>query len=67
MFCIYHESTNPYFNVATDEYILKHMDEDCFMPWRNDNAIIVGNTKIHRRKSITIMYIGIDDLIIALF
>lgn len=42
MLCIYHESTDPYFNIATDEYILKHMDEDCFMLWRNDNAIIVG-------------------------
>jgi len=42
MLCIYHESTDPYFNVATDEYILKHLQEDCFMLWRNDNAIIVG-------------------------
>lgn len=42
MLCIYHESTDPYFNVATDEYILKHVNEDCFMLWRNDNAIIVG-------------------------
>jgi lipoate-protein ligase A len=42
MLCIYHESTDPFFNVATDEYILKHLQEDCFMLWRNDNAIIVG-------------------------
>lgn len=42
MLCIYHESTDPYFNIATDEYILKHLEEDCFMLWRNDNAIIVG-------------------------
>lgn len=42
MLCIYHESTDPYFNIATDEYILKHIEEDCFMLWRNDNAIIVG-------------------------
>lgn len=42
MLCIYHESTDPYFNVATDEYILKHLQEDCFMLWRNDKAIIVG-------------------------
>lgn len=42
MLCIYHESTDPYFNIATDEYILKYLDEDCFMLWRNDNAIIVG-------------------------
>lgn len=42
MLCIYHESTDPYFNIATDEYILKYIEEDCFMLWRNDNAIIVG-------------------------
>ncbi|MAC94937.1 MAG: lipoate--protein ligase [Flavobacteriales bacterium] len=42
MLCIHHHSTDPYFNIATDEYIFKHLEEDCFMLWRNDNAIIVG-------------------------
>jgi len=42
MLCINHISTDPYFNIATDEYIFKHIEEDCFMLWRNDNAIIVG-------------------------
>ena len=42
MLCILHQSTDPYFNIATDEYIFKHIQEDCFMLWRNDNAIIVG-------------------------
>src|SRR5690554_2880362 len=42
MLCIYHESTDPYFNIATDEFILKYLEEDCVMLWRNDNAIIVG-------------------------
>lgn len=42
MLCIKHHSTDPYFNIATDEYIFKHIQEDCFMLWRNDNAIIVG-------------------------
>jgi lipoate-protein ligase A len=42
MLCIYHQSTDPYFNIATDEYIFRHIREDCFMLWRNDNAIIVG-------------------------
>lgn len=42
MLCIHHHSTDPYFNIATDEYIFKHLREDCFMLWRNDNAIIVG-------------------------
>lgn len=42
MRCIFHTSTDPYFNIATDEYIFKHIEEDCFMLWQNDNAIIVG-------------------------
>ncbi len=42
MRCIYHTSTDPYFNIATDEYIFRHIKEDCFMLWQNDNAIIVG-------------------------
>lgn len=42
MLCIYHQSKDPYFNIATDEYIFKHIKEDCFMLWQNDNAIIVG-------------------------
>jgi lipoate---protein ligase len=42
MLCIKHHSTDAYFNIATDEYIFKHLKEDCFMLWRNDNAIIVG-------------------------
>lgn len=42
MLCIHHHSTDPYFNLAVDEYIFKQIDEDCFMLWRNDNAIIVG-------------------------
>lgn len=42
MLCIFHKSTDPYFNIATDEYIFKNIDEDVFMLWQNDNAIIVG-------------------------
>jgi len=42
MLCIKHHSTDPYFNIATDEFIFKHLREDCFMLWQNDNAIIVG-------------------------
>jgi lipoate---protein ligase len=42
MLCIFHTSTDPYFNIATDEYIFKHLQEDCFMLWQNDHAIIVG-------------------------
>ncbi|MBE0655398.1 MAG: lipoate--protein ligase [Bacteroidales bacterium] len=42
MFCIQDTNTDPYFNLAAEEYMLKHFSDDVFMLWRNDNAIIVG-------------------------
>ena len=45
MRCYVHTETDPAFNLATEEYLLKHTDEDCFMLWRNHNAIIVGKNQ----------------------
>lgn len=42
MLCIQDSCTDPYFNIAAEEYVLKNFRDDCFMLWRNDNAIIVG-------------------------
>lgn len=42
MICLYNPSTNPYFNLATEEYLLKNRPEEIFMLWRNEPAIIVG-------------------------
>jgi lipoate---protein ligase len=42
MLCISHDITNPAFNLAAEEYVLKNFSENCFMLWRNENAIIVG-------------------------
>lgn len=42
MFCIQNLSTDPYFNLAAEEYLLKHVADDCFMLWRNTPAIIIG-------------------------
>ena len=42
MYCIAHEFTDPAFNLAAEEYVLKNFTENCFMLWRNENAIIVG-------------------------
>ena len=39
------ENTDAYFNLASEEYLLKHTDEDIFYLWRNDNAIIVGTNQ----------------------
>jgi lipoate-protein ligase A len=42
MLIIKRHHTDPYFNLAAEEYILKNMDEDSFMLWRNEPSIIVG-------------------------
>lgn len=42
MLCIYNPSTEPYFNLAAEEYLLDSCKEDVFMLWRNEPAIIVG-------------------------
>lgn len=37
-------STNPYFNLALEEYVFEHMDrqKEYFMLWQNHNTIVVG-------------------------
>ncbi len=42
MLCIQDQHTDPYFNLAAEEYMLKNFTEDCFMLWRNAPSIIVG-------------------------
>ena len=42
MICIYNPNTDPCFNLAAEEYVLKHFEEDVFMLWRNDKSIIIG-------------------------
>ena len=45
MIYINNKNTNPYFNLASEEYILKEFKEDCFMLWRNEPSIIVGKNQ----------------------
>ena len=42
MLCIKNDQTNPYFNLAAEEFVLKNFNENCFMLWRNSPSIIVG-------------------------
>ncbi len=42
MRCIFYPFTDPYLNLATEEYLLKNFTEEFFTLWRNDNAVIVG-------------------------
>ena len=44
---IINKSTDPYFNLALDEYAMKHIDveEDFFFLWQNKPSVIVGNNQ----------------------
>ncbi|MDP1621095.1 MAG: lipoate--protein ligase [Bacteroidales bacterium] len=42
MLIIKRHNTDPYFNLATEEYVLKNFEENSFMLWRNEPSIIVG-------------------------
>ena len=40
--CIHLNHSDPYFNLATEEYLLKNFTEDIFMLWRSESSIVVG-------------------------
>jgi lipoate-protein ligase A len=40
--CIQLKSTDPYLNLATEEFLLKNYNCDIFMIWRSLDAVVVG-------------------------
>lgn len=42
MLCINLKNRNPYFCLATEEYLLKNFDEDIFMLWQSNDTVVVG-------------------------
>lgn len=42
MICINDQHTDPYFNLAAEEYVLKNFSDNVFMLWRNEPSIIIG-------------------------
>ena len=42
MLCIHNTQTDPYFNLAAEEYLLKNFKENIFMLWQNEPSIVIG-------------------------
>jgi len=42
MLLLHRTSTDPYFNIATEEYLVKTASEPVFMIWQNKPSVIVG-------------------------
>jgi len=40
--CIHQSNTDPYFNLAAEEYFLKNFEQDFFMLWRSGPTVVVG-------------------------
>ena len=53
MFYIESDSTNPYWNLALEEYIfnLPDPEKEYFMLWQNKNTIVVGKTRTRPKNS----------------
>jgi lipoate-protein ligase A len=42
MICINRQQTDPFFNLAAEEYILKNIDDNVFMLWQNEPSVVIG-------------------------
>jgi lipoate-protein ligase A len=42
MLIFYRPLTDPYFNIAAEEYFVKHATEDLCMIWTNERSVIIG-------------------------
>lgn len=45
MLFIQNDNTDPYFNLALEEYLLKEFNEDCFMLWQNEPCVVIGKNQ----------------------
>ena len=45
MIIIRNKSTDPYFNLAAEEYLADNLSDDIFMLWQNASAVIIGKNQ----------------------
>lgn len=64
MLFIYNKITNPYFNLAAEEYLLKNFNEDVFMLWRNESCIVVGKNQ-NTLSEINLDYVKKNNIIVV--
>ena len=42
MVSILNDSTDAYFNLAAEEYLLRSFGQDVFMLWQNEPSVVIG-------------------------
>ena len=45
MLLIINDCSDAYYNLAAEEYLIDHFNEDIVMLWRNDNTVVIGKNQ----------------------
>lgn len=61
MLLIKNTSTNPYFNLAAEEYFLDHVEDEILLLWRNDRTVVVGRNQ-NAIEEINLDYVKENDI-----
>jgi len=64
MLCINAPHTDPYFNLAAEEYVLKNFTDNCFMLWRNSPSVIVGRHQ-NTLAEINLEYVKKNNIVVV--
>ena len=59
--CIQRQETDPYYNIAAEEYLLKAAGFNTFSTWRNDPSVIIGKHQ-NALKEINPSFIELNSL-----
>ena len=64
MFCINSKSSDPYYNLAAEEYFLKKYDDNIFILWVSKPAVIVGKHQ-NTLAEINYNYVNSNEILVA--
>ena len=64
MLCMISPYTDPYFNLASEEYLLKRFREDVFLLYRNRPSIVVGKHQ-NTLSEINLPYVQEQEILVA--
>ena len=64
MICINLKNTDPFFCLATEEYLLKNFDDDIFMLWQSDKTVVVGKHQ-NALGEVNYRYVRENDITVA--
>ena len=64
MLCINLKNNNPFYCLATEEYLLKNFDDDIFMLWKSDKTVVVGKHQ-NALGEVNYRYVRENDITVA--